>query len=78
MGQGNLRSVRAAIISTALILAAPASAGDNKFVFAPQSDSPGNDYQRWRIPRLKTVHRNVTPRINVMRLPTTSSTASVS
>ena len=44
MGQGNLRSVRAAIISTGLILAAPASAGDNKFVFAPQSDSPGNDY----------------------------------
>jgi hypothetical protein len=44
VGQGNLRSVRAAIISTTLILAAPASAGDNKFVFAPQSDSPGNDY----------------------------------
>jgi hypothetical protein len=36
--------VCAAIISTTLILAAPASAGDNKFVFVPQSDSPGNDY----------------------------------
>ena len=34
----------AAIISTTLILAAPASAGDNKFVFVHQSDSPGNDY----------------------------------
>ena len=36
--------LRAAVISATLILAAPASAGDNKFVFAPQSDSPGNDY----------------------------------
>ena len=34
----------AAIISTTLILAAPATAGENKFVFVPQSDSPGNDY----------------------------------
>lgn len=48
--QGAMRQVkaicvlRAAVISTTLILAAPASAGDNKFVFAPQSDSPGNDY----------------------------------
>jgi PAN domain len=33
----------AAIIPT-LVLAAPASVGDNKFVFVPQSDSPGNDY----------------------------------
>src|SRR5262245_45100845 len=36
--------LRATIISIALFLAAPASAGDHKFVFAPQSDSPGNDY----------------------------------
>jgi hypothetical protein len=34
----------AVIMPTTLILAAPASAGDNKFVFIPQSDSPGNDY----------------------------------
>jgi hypothetical protein len=35
-----------AIITTTFILAAPASAGDNNFVFVPQSDSPGNDYSR--------------------------------
>jgi PAN domain len=36
----------AAIISTTFVLAAPALAGENKFVFVPQSDSPGNDYLR--------------------------------
>jgi mono/diheme cytochrome c family protein len=38
--------VVAAIISTACILAAPALAGENKFVFAPRADSPGNDLLR--------------------------------
>ena len=38
--------LRVAIISTPLVLAAPALAGENKFVFVPQSDSPGNDYLR--------------------------------
>jgi mono/diheme cytochrome c family protein len=40
------RGVFAAIISTALILAAPAVAGENKFVFVPRADSPGNDLLR--------------------------------
>ena len=35
-----------AIISATLMLAAPALAGENKFVFVPQADSPGNDYLR--------------------------------
>ena len=34
----------AAIISTTLMLAVPALAGENKFVFVPHADSPGNDY----------------------------------
>ncbi len=39
--------VCAAIISTVLIiLAAPAGASENRFVFVPQADSPGNDYLR--------------------------------
>jgi hypothetical protein len=38
--------VSAAIISTTLLLAAPAMAGENKFVFVPRTDSPGNDYSR--------------------------------
>ncbi len=40
------RVVFAAIISTALMLAAPAVAGENKFVFVPRADSPGNDLLR--------------------------------
>jgi hypothetical protein len=36
----------AAIISSALALAAPAMADDNRFVFVPRADSPGNDYLR--------------------------------
>ena len=39
--------VCAAIISTAfMLLAAPARASENRFVFVPQADSPGNDYLR--------------------------------
>ena len=39
--------VCAAIISTAfMLLAAPARASENSFVFVPQADSPGNDYLR--------------------------------
>ena len=38
--------LRAAIISIAFMLAAPALVDENKFVFVPQGDSPGNDYQR--------------------------------
>jgi mono/diheme cytochrome c family protein len=33
-------------MSTACILAAPALAGENKFVFIPRADSPGNDLRR--------------------------------
>jgi cytochrome c len=40
------RVVFAAIISTALVLAAPAVAGENKFAFVPRADSPGNDLLR--------------------------------
>ena len=36
----------AAITSATFMLAAPALAAANKFVFVPQSDSPGNDYLR--------------------------------
>jgi PAN domain len=35
-----------AIISTTFMLAAPAMAGESKFVFVPRADSPGNDYFR--------------------------------
>jgi PAN domain len=35
-----------AIISATLMLAAPALAGENKFVFVPRADSPGNDHLR--------------------------------
>ena len=35
-----------AIISTTSMLAAPAMAGENKFVFASRADSPGNDLLR--------------------------------
>ena len=35
-----------AIISATLMLAAPAMAGENEFVFVPRADSPGNDYLR--------------------------------
>jgi hypothetical protein len=38
--------LRAALITTNVMLAAPALADQNKFVFVPQSDSPGNDYLR--------------------------------
>jgi len=38
--------LRATIISATFLLAAPALADDNKFVFATKSDSPGNDYLR--------------------------------
>jgi len=38
--------VFAAIISTALMVTAPALAGENKFVFVPRADSPGNDLLR--------------------------------
>jgi PAN domain len=37
-------TIRAAIISTTLILVAPGAASENSFVFVPQADSPGNDY----------------------------------
>ena len=36
----------AAIISTALVLAAPGMARESSFVFVPRADSPGNDYLR--------------------------------
>jgi mono/diheme cytochrome c family protein len=36
----------AAIISTALMSATPAVAGENKFVFVPRADSPGSDLLR--------------------------------
>jgi hypothetical protein len=36
----------AAIISTTCMLAAPAMAGENKFVFVSRADSPGNDLLR--------------------------------
>jgi hypothetical protein len=36
----------AAIISTTCMLAAPALADENKFVFVPRADCPGNDYLR--------------------------------
>ena len=36
----------AAIISTTLMVTAPALAGENKFVFVPRTDSPGNDLRR--------------------------------
>ena len=36
----------AAIISTTFMLASPARASENRFVFIPQADSPGNDYLR--------------------------------
>ena len=39
-------ALRAAIILIAFMRAAPALADENKFVFVPQEDSPGNDYQR--------------------------------
>ena len=39
-------ALRAAIISIAFMRAAPVLADENKFVFVPQEDSPGNDYQR--------------------------------
>lgn len=35
-----------AIIVTAALLGLPAMAGEEKFVFVPRSDSPGNDYLR--------------------------------
>jgi PAN domain len=35
-----------AIISATLVLASSAMAGESKFVFVPQADSPGNDYLR--------------------------------
>src|SRR5512133_2684659 len=38
--------LRAAIIFVALMVGQPASAAENKFVYIPQSDSPGNDYSR--------------------------------
>ncbi len=38
--------VCAVIISTTLMLVAPAMAGENKFVFVPLADSPGNDNLR--------------------------------
>jgi aspartyl protease family protein len=38
--------LRAALIATTLMLGLPAMADENKFVFVPQSDSPGNDYLR--------------------------------
>ena len=34
------------IISATLVLASSAMAGESKFVFVPQADSPGNDYLR--------------------------------
>jgi hypothetical protein len=43
---GTVGVVCAAIISATLMLAAPAMAGENKFVFVPRADSPGNDYLR--------------------------------
>ena len=39
-------ALRAAIISIAFMRAAPVLADENKFVFVPQEDSPGNDYHR--------------------------------
>jgi PAN domain len=34
------------VVLITLMLAAPAMAGYSNFVFAPQADSPGNDYKR--------------------------------
>jgi len=39
-------ALRAAIISIAFMRSAPVLADENKFVFVPQEDSPGNDYHR--------------------------------
>jgi hypothetical protein len=36
--------LRATIASTIFLLTAPAWAAENKFVYVPQTDSPGNDY----------------------------------
>jgi hypothetical protein len=71
-------ALRAAIISIAFMRGAPVLADENKFVFVPQEDSPGNDYHRLDNPLLKTVHKDATPRDNVTRLPLTSFTTSVS
>ena len=38
--------VTCVVVSIASTLAAPALAGYSDFVFAPQADSPGNDYKR--------------------------------
>jgi PAN domain len=38
--------LRVSIISGMLMAAAPALADENKFLFTPQTDSPGNDYLR--------------------------------
>ena len=38
--------VTCVVVSIASMLTAPAMAGYSNFVFAPQADSPGNDYKR--------------------------------
>ena len=38
--------VTCVVVSITSMLAAPAMAGYSNFVFAPQADSPGNDYKR--------------------------------
>jgi hypothetical protein len=65
--------VCAAIISAVLmLLAAPAWAGENRFVFVPQADSPGNDYLRLDQSSLEESNASVTNKAHVMRLRITS------
>jgi hypothetical protein len=48
-----LSVVRAALMATMVVLAAPATAADNTFVQIPRADSPGNDYLKLDLPSIE-------------------------